>query len=123
MIFEQTQRDLETGLLQSVKYERRNNESETLKPGDLFIVGGQKALIASAGEVVDKHLFRGDRRLRVIFDNGTEASLWLRSLKRALYEDGNRRIVLPSAAPVSLFSEKEEPDDLAARYIYVLRSN
>jgi hypothetical protein len=118
--FERVQRELEAGLLRTAKYERKN-DGENLKPGDLFIIGGQKALIASEGESVDKPLFPGDRRLRVIFDNATEANLWLRSLKRALYEDGNRRI-LPLSETAPLFSDQLADEDTRVGYIYVLRS-
>jgi hypothetical protein len=118
--FERVQRDLEAGVLRTAKYERKN-DGDNLKPGELFIVGGQKALIASEGEPVDKPLFPGDRRLRVIFDNATEANLWLRSLKRALYEEGNRRI-LPISETAPLFSDQLSDDDLRVGYIYVLRS-
>jgi hypothetical protein len=41
---------------------------------------------------------RPDRRLRVIYDNGTESDLLLRSLQRALYKDeAGRRITDPVA--------------------------
>ncbi len=113
--FEQAQRDLEAGLLQTVKYERKD-DGEKFKPGDLFIIGGQKALIASEGEAVDKPLFPGDRRLRVIFDNGTEANLWLRSLKRALYEEGNRQILPASTDAAPLFADHLADDDTHVAY-------
>ena len=64
---------------------------------------------------------RPDRRLRVVYDNGTESDLLVRSLQRALNKDkASRRISDPSLGP--LFSDEEEADDLAAGYIYVLRS-
>ncbi len=64
---------------------------------------------------------RPDRRLRVIYDNGTESDLLLRSLQRALNKDkASRRITEPDFGP--LFSRAEEEDDLATGYIYVLRS-
>lgn len=120
-VFEEVQRELEASLRKTAKYERKG-DGEQLKPGDLFIIGGQKALIASEGESVDKPLFPGDRRLRVIFDNGTEANLWLRSLKRALYEEGNRRILSVAPEAPSLFSDQIAGDDTQVGYIYVLRS-
>ena len=58
----------------------------------------------------------------MIFDNGTEASLWLRSLKRALYEEGNRRILPFHVDSAPLFADSVEEGDLATGYIYVLRS-
>jgi hypothetical protein len=64
---------------------------------------------------------RPDRRLRVIYDNGTENDLLLRSLQRALYKDeAGRRITDPNAGP--LFSSTAQDGDLESGTIYVLRS-
>ncbi len=121
-VFETVQEELDAGHRKTANLECSDKEGVTFNPGDLFIIGGQKALIASAGESIDKPLFPGDRRLRVIFDNGTEANLWLRSLKRALYEEGNRRILPPGQAASPLFADQLDEDDVAAGSIYVLRS-
>jgi hypothetical protein len=62
-----------------------------------------------------------DARLRVIFDNGTESNLLMRSLRKALQQDpAGRRIVEPSAGP--LFADQSEEGDEASGTIYVLRS-
>ena len=62
-----------------------------------------------------------DARLRVIYSNGTESNLLLRSLQRALYKDEtSRRVSDPSAGP--LFANEAADDDLASGTIYVLRS-
>ena len=62
-----------------------------------------------------------EARLRVIFDNGTESNLLMRSLQRALNEDkASRRITDPSAGP--LFSDATVDGDEASGIIYVLRS-
>lgn len=54
-----------------------------------------------------------DARLRVIFDNGTESNLLMRSLQKALQQDAaERRIVEPAAGP--LFSDQNEQDDEAS---------
>jgi len=118
--FETVQRELSAGLRQTEKF----HHDGKLEPGDLFILSGQKVLVAGAGEVIMKEFGREDRRLRVIFDNGTESNLLLRSLQRALYKDErNRRILLPDAQSAPLFSNAIEEGDLATGYIYVLRSN
>lgn len=121
-VFEQVQEELNSGQRQTAKLERNDQDAVKFEPGDLFIIGGQKALIASAGESIDKPLFPGDRRLRVIFENGTEANLWLRSLKRALYEEGNRMILQPGHAASPLFADHVDENDADAGSIYVLRS-
>ena len=62
-----------------------------------------------------------DARLRVIFDNGTESNLLMRSLQKALQQDpAGRRIVESSAGP--LFADQSEEGDEASGIVYVLRS-
>lgn len=62
-----------------------------------------------------------DARLRVIYSNGTESNLLLRSLTRALYKDETSRMISePTAGP--LFSDESEEDDLASGTVYALRS-
>lgn len=116
-LFEQVQRDLESGQRQTVKFKQPTE----FRQGDMFIIEGQKALVAQLGDEFVAEYGRPDRRLRVIFDNGTEADLLLRSLQRSLYKDKNsRRIINEGLRP--LFSDLEEDDDLESGTIYVLRS-
>jgi len=118
-IFDQVQRELESGERQTEVF-RHNGK---LEPGDLFILSGQKVLVAGAAAVTEKDYGREDQRLRVIFENGTESNLWLRSLQRALYKDDrNRRILVRTAESATLFSEEIADGDLASGTIYVLRS-
>jgi hypothetical protein len=73
------------------------------------------------GEVFTNAQGRTDACLRVIFDNGTESNMLMRSLQRALHKDEvGRRITDPVAGP--LFSDQYAEDDDAAGTIYVLRS-
>ncbi len=117
--FERVQQEVNAGVRQTEKF----HHDGKLEPGDLFVLSGQKVLVAGAGEVVMKEFGREDRRLRVIFENGTESNLLLRSLQRALYKDErNRRILPPDAESAPLFSDAIEEGDLATGYIYVLRS-
>ena len=104
----QVQRELEAGERETVKY----GEYAGVKKGDLFILDGQKVIVADMGEEFVSDYGRPDRRLRVVYDNGTESDLLVRSLQRALYKDkASRRITEPGFGP--LFSEVEEEDDLA----------
>ena len=116
-LFEKVQAELQSGQRQTLKY----GENADVKKGDLFILDGQKLTVAEVGEPFVSDYGRPDRRLRVVYDNGTESDLLVRSLQRALNKDkASRRISDPSLGP--LFSEEEEEDDLPAGYIYVLRS-
>ena len=116
-IFDNVQRELETGKRQTVKY----RDYAGVKKGSLFILDGQKVIVADLGEPFVSDYGRPDRRLRVVYDNGTESDILLRSLQRALNKDNaSRRITEPGFG--LLFSEVEEEDDLETGHIYVLRS-
>lgn len=116
-LFMQIQEDLKSGVRQS----RRFKEDAQIKQGEFFILGGQKVYVAEMGEVIKAPNGATDARLRVIYDNGTESDLLMRSLQRALYKDeAGRRITDPSAGP--LFSDEEEEGDIDSGTIYVLRS-
>lgn len=116
-LFEQVQRDLESGFRKTLKYQ----DNGEIKKGDFFIVEGQKAYVADWGDLFISSYNKPDRRLRVIFDNGTESDLLLRSLQRALNRDeASRRVTDPTLGP--LFSDQEADDDQAVGYVYILRS-
>lgn len=116
-LFVAVQEDLKTGVRQS----RRFKEDAQIKQGEFFILSGQIAHVADMGEEIKAPNGATDARLRVIYDNGTESDLLMRSLQRALYKDeAGRRITDPSAGP--LFSDETEEGDMASGTIYVLRS-
>lgn len=116
-LFEQVQRELDTGMRETRPFELKAE----IDKGRFFIVGGQKAYVAEKGEVTLTDQGRTDARLRVIFDNGTESNMLMRSLQRALNKDeAGRRITDPVAGP--LFSGQVEEDDQASGTIYILRS-
>ena len=117
-LFEQVQQEIESGIRQTRPFELKSE----IRPGSWFIVGGQKAYVAEMGEMFSNAQGRTDARLRVIFDNGTESNLLMRSLQRALHKDeAGRRITDPVAGP--LFAGESAEGDQASGTIYVLRSN
>lgn len=116
-LFEQVQRDLDEG----VRHTRPFEMKAEIEPGRFFIVSGQKAYVAEMGEIEITTQGRTDARLRVIFDNGTESNMLMRSLQRSLNKDeAGRRITEPVAGP--LFADQPEEGDEASGTIYVLRS-
>ena len=116
-LFEMVQKELDTGLRETRPFEMKAE----IEKGRFFIVGGQKAYVAEKGETITNEQGRTDARLRVIFDNGTESNMLMRSLQRALHkDDAGRRITDPSAGP--LFSDQTIDGDEASGIIYVLRS-
>jgi hypothetical protein len=116
-LFEQVQKELDSGLRETRPFEMKAE----IEKGRFFIVSGQKAYVADKGETITNEQGRTDARLRVIFDNGTESNMLMRSLQRALNkDDAGRRITDPSAGP--LFSDQTIDGDEASGTIYVLRS-
>jgi len=116
-LFEQVQKELSSGLRETRPFEMKAE----IEKGRFFIVSGQKAYVADKGETITNEQGRTDARLRVIFDNGTESNMLMRSLQRALNkDDAGRRITDLSAGP--LFSDQTIDGDEASGTIYVLRS-
>ncbi len=100
-----------------------------ISQGQFFILGGQVAYVAEIGETFRAPNGENDARLRVIYSNGTESNLLLRSLQRALYKDEDgRRITEPAAGPLFVredrtpFAGQTDDEDVSSGTIYVLRS-
>ena len=116
-LFEQVQRELDAGIREA----RRFRDEASIEPGQFFILGGQKVLVAEMGDEFRNAQHRRDARLRVVFDNGTENNMLRRSLERALQKDETgRRIPDNWAGP--LFADQSIDGDQATGTIYVLRS-
>ena len=116
-LFQKVQQELASGIRQSRPFELKAE----IRPGSWFIVGGQKACVAKMDEMFSNAQGRTDARLRVIFDNGTESNMLMRSLQRSLHkDDAGRRITDPVAGPP--FTGESEEGDLASGTIYVARS-
>lgn len=115
--FEQAQRELDNQIRQALRFGR----DAAIQEHDFFILEGQFAYVAEMGEDIIMASGHHDARLRVIYSNGTESNLLLRSLQKALWRDETgRRLTDSSAGP--LFSDAQEDDDIESGTIYVLRS-
>jgi hypothetical protein len=116
-LFAKVQAELTSG----IRITRKFRDDAEVRQGDFFILGGQKVYVAEMGEEFITDYGRSDCRLRIIYDNGTESDLLMRSLQRALNKDEtSRRITDSSAGP--LFSDVIEEGDMETGTIYVLRS-
>ncbi|MBL3611202.1 GIY-YIG nuclease family protein [Rhodovulum sulfidophilum] len=116
-LFEKVQRELDSGQRETRPFELKAE----IQKGRFFIVEGQKAYVAEMGEETLTDQGRRDARLRVIFDNGTESKMLMRSLQRALNKDeSGRRITESVAGP--LFADAPEEGDSTTGTVYVLRS-
>lgn len=120
-LFAQVERELKEGLRKVVPFKGE----ASVEQGNFFIVGGQFAYVAEKGDVFGTTSGQPDARLRLIYANGTESNLLMRSLQKALTKDDNgRRLSDPDAGPLfaPLFGDAAEPDDIESGTIYVLRS-
>lgn len=118
-LFERVAADLKTGLRQSQPIEAGRRAIEA---GDFFVLDGVILYVAEVGEPLKTTAGEVDRRLRLIFANGTESNLLLRSLQRAFYNDpAARRLVSPESGQLS-FGGELEAEDVESGTIYVLRS-
>jgi T5orf172 domain len=130
-LFKQVKTDLKIGERKTVKYQ----DDATINPNDLFILEGHTILVAEAGEPFMSDYGLQNRRLRVVYDNGTESDLLLRSLQRALNKDKNSRRITKMMAdygplfdsveltpPAKVQTNHEVHAEITTGYIYVLRS-
>lgn len=116
-LFAQVQRELADGTRVTRPFELKAE----IRPGAFFVVSGQIAYVATMGEMFTNPQGRTDARLRVVFDNGTESKMLMRSLQRSLHkDDAGRRITDPVAGP--LFADVADEGETETGTIYVLRS-
>ncbi len=117
-LFKQVKEELANGTRVTRPFELKAE----IRPGAFFIVGGLITYVAEIGEIFTNPQGRTDARLRVIFDNGTESGMLMRSLQRQLNEDeAGRRISDPAPGP--LFADRADDGETETGTIYVLRSN
>jgi hypothetical protein len=121
-IFERVKRELKSGIRHTLPVQTLDEiRMAEIQKDECFIVHGQIAYVAEVGEDFRTQYDRRDSRLRVIYDNGTESNLLVRSFQRALHRDAAGRLITnPDTGP--LFAEEPAGDDLASGTIYVLRS-
>jgi T5orf172 domain len=116
-MFEQAERDLKSNARKALRFGRDAN----IQLHDFFILEGQFAYVVEMGETIKMQSGHNDARLRVIYSNGTESNLLLRSLQKALWKDETgRRLTSSGMGP--LFADQAEPKDVESGTIYVLRS-
>jgi hypothetical protein len=122
-VFKQVEKDLEQGLRLTKPF----GKDASIQLNDLFILDGQIVYVAEIGEYFKAPNGQNDARMRVIYSNGTESNLLMRSLKKALYDDiaGRRILVTKNVGPLfnsSNLSEKDTDIEVKSGSIYVLRS-
>lgn len=121
-LFNEVKKDIEIGYRTTVRFRKDAGFTKTsIKEERFVIIGGQIAYIANVGDSFKAPNGEDDARLRVIYANGTESNILLRSLIRSMYKDETSRFISdPDLGP--LFSGENSDDDQKSGTIYVLRS-
>jgi hypothetical protein len=116
-LFQTVKDEIKEGIRKTMRFK----QDASIVQGEFFILNGQIAYIDKVGELTEDSYGKLDGRLRIIFDNGTESNILMRSLQKALYKDeAGRRVTNPNAGP--LFDDKVEDHDQGSGTIYVLKS-
>lgn len=116
-LFAKVKDEIKEGVRKTLRFK----EDASINQGEYFILNGQIAYIDQVGELTEDAFGKWDGRLRIIFDNGAESNILLRSLQKALYkDDAGRRLTNPNAGP--LFDDQVDDTDHESGTIYVLRS-
>ncbi len=121
-LFLQCHQDLKNGRRQ---LERNFRSDQKIQQGRFCLINGMLLYLAKV--VRDRKDVKGtqDGRLRVIFENGTESNMLLRSLSRRIRAENGKMITDPNGDLETELSRKAgliTDKDQQAGYIYVLKS-
>lgn len=92
----------------------------TIAEGQFFVLGGIMLLIAEVGEdnlTPNQDKFKTKQRLRIVFENGTESSMYRQSLSQRLFEHEGQTVVRTGHDAAEVGDADEE-----SGHVYVLRS-
>ena len=117
LIFQEVIKDINNGQREIIKLKQRPE----IKSGQFFILGGQYTYVENVGEIFMQEYGISDARLYLIFDNGTESRMLMRSFQKALAIDESSRVITEkNLGP--LFANTKTNQDVLTGTIYVLRS-
>jgi hypothetical protein len=115
-LFVRIQNQLDDGTLETIGIKG----IAEIQKGQAFILAGLIAYVAEMGEKHERRKGHHNARLRVIYSNGMESNLLLRSFGAALYKDKSARTIVPKDSG-PLFKRDEAPLSKTG-IVYVLRS-
>ena len=102
-LFKQVKTDLDQGVRKTIRF----GKDASIGQGNLFILDGLLAYVATIGAAIQAPNGEKDARLRVVFSNATQSDMLMRSLKRALYKDETgRRITDRDWGPIFNYEQK-----------------
>lgn len=102
-LFELVQEEIRTGVRSTLPFNKDIgfNTDARVRASDFFILGGQLVYVAEMDEMYRTPEGAPQARLRLIYSNGTESNLLIRSLQAALYKDSSgRRVTPPTHGPL-----------------------
>jgi hypothetical protein len=109
--------DLQSG----EKEQHRFTGEQQIQRGNFFVLHGVMCYVADMEERVKKN-GKNNAKLHLIFENGTESDMLLRSLATELYKDETGRRVLPKSENALDGMLGIQDDDQVSGYIYILQS-
>jgi hypothetical protein len=89
---------------------------QQIQKGEFFVLNGIMCYVADMGER-EKKGGKVNARLHLVFENGTESNMLLRSLATELYKDESGRRIIPTELDFEI-----NEDDQSAGFIYILSS-
>ncbi len=116
-LFNACHADLKSGEREQHKF----TGEQQIQQGQFFVLHGVMCYVADMKERVKKK-GKVNAKLHLIFENGTESDMLLRSLATELYKDETGRRVLPRAENALDGMLGIQEDDQASGYIYILQS-
>lgn len=115
-LFVRIQKELDEGTLETTGIKG----IAEIQQGQAFILSGLIAYVAEMGEKHERRKGHHNARMRVVYSNGMESNLLLRSFGAALYKDKSARAIVPKDSG-PLFVEEDSPL-YKTGIVYVLRS-
>jgi hypothetical protein len=111
-LFKQCHLKVQSGYLEMTKFVGE----QQIQKGEFFVLNGVMCYVADMGER-EKKGGKVNARLHLVFENGTESNMLLRSLATELYKDESGRRIIPTELDFEI-----NEDDQSAGFIYVLSS-
>ncbi len=114
--FEPLFQDMRSLLSEKKKYIIPFKDRTQINTGTFFVLGGVVGYIQEIGNLEKNEQRKFNTRLKVIFENGTESNMLLRSLVDSLHSN-HGRIISDKIVNIEINDEDSRPG-----YIYVLKS-
>lgn len=109
-LFKKCHAKVHSGYLEMTKFVGE----QQIQKGEFFVLNGIMCYVADMGER-EKKGGKVNARLHLVFENGTESNMLLRSLATELYKDESGRRIIPTELDFEINEE-----DQSAGFIYIL---